>query len=106
MIEWLAGFHPPARTGTYAEALDAAVYDEAIRFDQAYRKRAPGLLPLEREYASRKLARAKALFYSGARYGYSAEGMREFFRDMIANVNGMYHVMTVNPGLLGRAPSR
>ena len=29
--------------------------------------------------------------------------MREFFRDMIANLNGMYHVMTVDPELLGRA---
>jgi hypothetical protein len=32
--------------------------------------------------------------------GYSEEAMREFFRDMIANFNGMFHVMTVNPGLL------
>jgi hypothetical protein len=31
---------------------------------------------------------------------YSEEAMREFFRDMIANINGMYHVMTVKPGLL------
>jgi hypothetical protein len=34
--------------------------------------------------------------------------MREFFRDMIANINGMYHIMTVNPGLIagnkGSAP--
>ena len=33
---------------------------------------------------------------------YSVEAMREFFRDMIANLNGMYHVMTVDPGLLER----
>ena len=26
--------------------------------------------------------------------------MHEFLRDMIANLNGMYHVMTVNPDLL------
>jgi len=31
---------------------------------------------------------------------YSEAAMREFFRDMIANLNGMYHVMTVNPDLL------
>ena len=31
---------------------------------------------------------------------YSEEAMREFLRDMIANLNGMYHVMTVNPELL------
>ncbi len=29
----------------------------------------------------------------------SEEAMRELLRDMIANLNGMYHVMTVNPGL-------
>ena len=32
--------------------------------------------------------------------GYSRDSMREFLRDMIANLNGMYHVMTVNPELL------
>lgn len=37
---------------------------------------------------------------------YSEEGMREFFRDMIANLNGMYHVITVNPALLAPAPRR
>ena len=31
---------------------------------------------------------------------YSEEAMREFFRDMIADLNGMYYVMTVNPQLL------
>jgi hypothetical protein len=29
--------------------------------------------------------------------------MNEFIRDMIANVNGMYHVMTVDPDLLKRS---
>jgi hypothetical protein len=32
--------------------------------------------------------------------GYSEDAMREFLRDMIANLNGMYHVMTVNIRLL------
>lgn len=36
--------------------------------------------------------------------GYSADSMRQFLRDMIANLNGMYHVMTVNPGLLEGRP--
>jgi hypothetical protein len=31
---------------------------------------------------------------------YSQDAMREFFRDMIANLNGMYHIMTVNTDLL------
>jgi len=34
---------------------------------------------------------------------YSESAMREFFRDMIADLNGMYHVMSVNPGLLSAA---
>jgi hypothetical protein len=28
--------------------------------------------------------------------------MTEFIRDMIANLNGMYHVMAINPELLPR----
>jgi hypothetical protein len=31
---------------------------------------------------------------------YSPDEMREFFRDMIADLNGIYYVMTVNPDLL------
>jgi hypothetical protein len=31
---------------------------------------------------------------------YSEEGMREFMRDMIANLNGIYHIVTINPKLL------
>jgi hypothetical protein len=31
---------------------------------------------------------------------YTTEAMREFLRDMIANLNGMYHVMALNPNLL------
>jgi hypothetical protein len=31
---------------------------------------------------------------------YSEEAMREFLRDMIANLNGMYYVMSVTPDLL------
>jgi hypothetical protein len=31
---------------------------------------------------------------------YSVDGMRESFGDMIADLNGMHYVMTVNPDLL------
>jgi len=34
--------------------------------------------------------------------GYSPEAMTEFVRDMIANLNGMYHVMVIDPDLLPR----
>jgi hypothetical protein len=64
----LAGLRPPASTGTYAQALDAALFSEAVRFAQAWRKREPKLLPVEREYARGKLARAEALFAAGDRF--------------------------------------
>ncbi len=35
--------------------------------------------------------------------GYSADAMREFFRDLIADLNGMYQVMAVDADLLTRA---
>ncbi|MBE0660037.1 MAG: hypothetical protein IH602_20250 [Bryobacteraceae bacterium] len=35
--------------------------------------------------------------------GYRPEALREFLRDMIANLNGMYHVMAVNPRLMDSA---
>ncbi len=67
-IDWLMKLRPPVRTSTYGDALDAALYSEAIRLDQAWRKRKPGLLPIERKYAAKKLARAKSLFQAGERY--------------------------------------
>jgi len=68
VLDWLRDFHSPANTGTYAAALDAAVYAEAVRLDSAWRARSAGLLPIERTYAERKLARARALFAAGERY--------------------------------------
>ncbi len=68
VLDWLKALPPPEGLGGYEQGLDAAVYAEAVRFDQAWRKREPGLLPIEREYASRKLAHAKTLFQSGDRY--------------------------------------
>jgi len=37
--------------------------------------------------------------------GFTVEGLTEFIRDMIAKLNGMYHVMAIDPDLLSR-PSR
>lgn len=68
VLKWLGSLPVPAGRGTYAQALDADIYDEAIRFDQAYRARAPGLLPEERAYAEGKLARVDALLRGGDRY--------------------------------------
>lgn len=68
VLDWLPSLHPPVATSSYSEALSAAVYAEAIRFDQAWRKREPQLLPIEREYATGKLARMKALHQQGEQY--------------------------------------
>jgi hypothetical protein len=67
-IDWIVKLKPPVSTIAYGDALDAALYSEAIRLDQAWRERKPDLLPIEREYAAKKLARAKALFQAGERY--------------------------------------
>jgi hypothetical protein len=67
-LDWLPNLHTHVSTGSYAEALTAAIYTEAVRFDQAWRKRKPQLLPAELEYAARKLARVKTLFEAGERY--------------------------------------
>lgn len=34
MLDWLSGFRPPPNTGTYAAALEVAVYAEAVRLDR------------------------------------------------------------------------
>ena len=67
-IDWLVKLRPPASTVSYGDALEAALYSEAIRLDQAWRKRKPDLLPIEREYAVKKLSRAKAIFQTGEQY--------------------------------------
>lgn len=68
VLVWLAGFHPQGRAGSYSDSLDAAVYSEAIRFDQAWRKREPQLLRIEREYGARKLERVGQLYQVGDHY--------------------------------------
>ncbi|MCM3878173.1 MAG: hypothetical protein NEA02_17380 [Thermoanaerobaculia bacterium] len=68
VLDWLASVRPPLSTSSYSGALAAGVYAEAIRFDQAWRKRQPQLVLIEREYAARKLARVKALFHAGEQY--------------------------------------
>ena len=68
VLDWFASISLPVSSDSYTEALKAAVYNEAIRFDQAWRKRQAQLQPVEREYAARKLAHVKTLFRSGAQY--------------------------------------
>ncbi len=68
VLHWLPSLAPPVSASSYTEALAAAVYAEAVRFDQAWRKRESQLLPIEREYAARKLKHVEMLFVSGAQY--------------------------------------
>ena len=68
VLDWLPSLRPPVSTSSYSDALSAAIYAEAIRFDQAWRKRAPELLPIERAYATQKLAHRKALYQQGEQY--------------------------------------
>jgi hypothetical protein len=68
VLDWLPGLQSPVCTSTYTDMLSAAVYTEAVRFDRAWRKRQPGLSPIEQEYAERKLARASLLLEEGDHY--------------------------------------
>lgn len=67
-ISWLRGIRSSDHLTPYAEALNNAIYDEAVRFDCAWRKRRPGLLPIESRYAQQKLAAARELYEEGQRY--------------------------------------
>jgi len=68
VLKWLPKVHAPVSTSSYSQALDADIYAEAIRFDQDWRKREPQLLPVEREYASQKVARLEELQEHGERF--------------------------------------
>ncbi|MCM2266308.1 MAG: hypothetical protein NDI60_00885 [Elusimicrobiales bacterium] len=52
----------------YRERLLREIYDEGVRFSLAYARRAPGLLPREKEYAGLKLKRCAALWRAGGYY--------------------------------------
>jgi len=67
-LTWLADLAPAASASHYLTTLNTELYAEAVRFDRAWRKRAPGLVAIERDYAARKLARAKALLEAGQRF--------------------------------------
>jgi len=67
-LQWMDAIGPASSHGTYADALQADLYNEAVRFKEAYRKRGPGLLPLESEHAREKLARCRALFVQGSSF--------------------------------------
>lgn len=68
VLKWLPDLHPPVSTSTYSDALDADIFAEAVRFDQDWRRRESGLLPLERDYAAQKLAHMSSLQQKGERY--------------------------------------
>ncbi len=69
VLDWLAR---PSATGLQPVPMPTrcrtAVYNEAVRFDRAWKKRQKGLLPIEREYAERKLARVRQLVEEGEQF--------------------------------------
>jgi hypothetical protein len=67
VLEWLVKT-PPTNKGHYGDALRAAIYTEAIRFDQGWRKRKDSLHPRENEYAKQKLARIGLLSEKGEEF--------------------------------------
>lgn len=52
----------------YRSELLREIYSEGIRFSLAYARRAPGLLPAERDYAALKIRRCGELWRSGRHY--------------------------------------
>ena len=68
VLDWFAKLPAPTTKTFYADALGAAIYSEAIRFDQGWRKRKPTLQPIELDYAKRKLAHIKTLFERGEQF--------------------------------------
>ena len=49
----------------YSEELLREIYSEGVRFSLAYARRAPGLLPKEKEYSDLKIGRCAALWRAG-----------------------------------------
>jgi hypothetical protein len=68
VLKWLPGLRPPVSTNSYSDSLNADIFAEAVRFDQDWRKREPGLLPLERDYAAQKLEQMSLYQQQGERY--------------------------------------
>lgn len=67
-LKWLAGFRERKKTSAYETALENAIYSEAVRFEYAWRHREPRLLPIEREYAARKIARVQQFHDAGDKF--------------------------------------
>lgn len=67
-LAWLGGTPLPAGYGSYAEALELAIHAESARFEDAWRKRQPFLLPAERDYATLKMNRLGRLADAGERF--------------------------------------
>lgn len=58
----------PAAESPYARQLAAEVYNEAVRFDLAYRARRPCLTPVEQAYGQDKIEACNRLFAAGRNY--------------------------------------
>jgi hypothetical protein len=67
-LAWMQMLGQEQGRGDYSEFLDADIRNEACRLQEAYRKRKPGLVPIELEHAERKLARCQKCFEQGDRF--------------------------------------
>ncbi|ACC98314.1 hypothetical protein Emin_0759 [Elusimicrobium minutum Pei191] len=67
VLDWLKDFKPNTND-SYADKLDSEIYAEAVRFDNAWKKRQSTLTDIEKDYARIKLLNAKRLYDSGDRY--------------------------------------
>ncbi len=67
-LRWMDALKPSQGRGDYGDNLDAEIYNEAIRLQEAYRKRVPSLLPMELEHAQRKFARCQDYLQKGERF--------------------------------------
>ncbi len=68
VLTWLRELDPARADASYAGQLDAEILSEAVRFDIAWRRRAPALEPIERTYAAERIAKAETLFRAGRRF--------------------------------------
>ncbi|MGE0108273.1 MAG: hypothetical protein AB7S81_00700 [Bdellovibrionales bacterium] len=66
-LGWLDAIHP-LHLDVYINVLNAAIYNEGVRLDRAWRFREPKLSTIERDYAVGKLKQAKTNFEDGKKY--------------------------------------
>ncbi|MDR0645963.1 MAG: hypothetical protein LBG46_03060 [Elusimicrobiota bacterium] len=67
VLTWLNNFKPSDGI-SYRQQLELEVFNEAVHFDNAYRKRLSGASPVEKDYAQLKLSRVQEFYNNGNFY--------------------------------------